>query len=216
MESESSLLIADELGLVRDGIAKLCAGASWSRRILTCADGPAVLETVAVESPGLALIDFQIPRMFSLELVRQLRAGHPNVRIVLMAARGDRKLALETLRSGANGFFLKTLSGNDLVEALERVHLGNVYVSPGLDFEKVFTRAGRDLPGRDPMEHLSSREYQVFQLLIDGSRPKDIAMRLGLSPKTVDTYRASLMRKLDIHDVAGLVRFAIQRELTAV
>ncbi len=216
MESESSLLIADELGLVRDGIAKLCAGAPWSRRILSCADGPTVIDAVAAESPGLALIDFQIPRMFSLELVRQLRAGFPNVRIVLMAARGDRKLALETLRSGANGFFLKTLSGTDLVEALERVHQGNVYVSPGLDFEKVFTRAGRDMPGRDPMEHLSSREYQVFQLLIDGSRPKDIAMRLGLSPKTVDTYRASLMRKLDIHDVAGLVRFAIQRELTAV
>lgn len=214
MVAEPSLLIADELGLVRDGISRICSDAAWSRRILTCGDGDAVLDLVAAEHPSLALIDFQIPRIFSLELVRQLRERNAEVRIVLMAARGDRKLALETLRSGANGFFLKSLSGGDLLEALERVHLGNLYVSPGLEFEKVFTGAGRDLPGSDPMDLLSSREYQVFQLLVDGARPKDIALRLGLSPKTVDTYRASLMRKLDIHDLAGLVRFAIQRELT--
>jgi len=214
MFAEPSLLIADELGLVRDGIARICADAAWTNKIFTCSDGPAVLDLVAAEEPSIALIDYQIPRMFSLELVRQLREHHAEIRIVLMAARGDRKLALETLRSGANGFFLKALSATDLLEALERVHLGNLYVSPGLEFEKVFTGNGRDLPGSDPMDLLSSREYQVFQLLVDGARPKDIALRLKLSPKTVDTYRASLMRKLDIHDLAGLVRFAIQRELT--
>jgi len=136
MQAEPSLLIADELGLVRDGIARICAGSAWSRRIFTCSDGPAVLEIAASECPSLALIDFQIPRMFSLELVRQLREANAGVRIVVMAARGDRKLALETLRSGANGFFLKSLSGSDLLEALERVQQGNLYVSPGLEFKK--------------------------------------------------------------------------------
>lgn len=73
--------------------------------------------------------------------------------------------------------------------------------------------ATRDPSRSDPVDQLSSREYQVFQLLVEGNRPKDIALRLSLSPKTIDTYRASLMRKLDIHDLPGLVKFAIQREL---
>ena len=84
-----------------------------------------------------------------------------------------------------------------------------------LEFEKVFfSQTSRAVPA-DPIEMLSSREYQVFQLLVDGARAKDIATRLQLSPKTVDTYRASLMRKLDIHDVAGLVKYAIHRDLTS-
>ncbi|MBC7924244.1 MAG: response regulator transcription factor [Bryobacteraceae bacterium] len=213
MESEMSLLIADELGLVRDGIAHICQAAGWSRRIYTCADGPAALDIVAMQRPSMLLIDFQLPKIFSLELVKQLRECGAGARILVMAAKGDRKLALETLRSGANGFFLKASSGADLIEALNRVQIGSLYVSPSLEFEKVFTNSGRESSTSDPVEQLSSREYQVFQLLVDGIRAKDIAARLSLSPKTVDTYRASLMRKLEIYDLASLVKFAIQREM---
>jgi DNA-binding NarL/FixJ family response regulator len=136
-------------------------------------------------------------------------------RIIIMAARGDRKLALETLRAGANGFLLKNCMAAELIEALNRVHAGSLYVSPVLQFEKVFSGSSRNAPEHqgDPVDQLSSREYQVFQLLVEGYRAKDIAVRLSLSPKTVDTYRASLMRKLDIHDLPGLVKFAIQRDL---
>ena len=92
---------------------------------------------------------------------------------------------------------------------------GGIYVSPEMELEKIFISQRKNEIG-DPLETLSSREYQVFSLLIDGIRAKEIAARLDLSPKTVDTYRASLMRKLDIYDVAGLVKFAIQRDLTSV
>jgi DNA-binding NarL/FixJ family response regulator len=84
-----------------------------------------------------------------------------------------------------------------------------------LELDKIFLAQRKSEPA-DPLESLSSREYQVFSLLIDGIRAKEIAARLDLSPKTVDTYRASLMRKLDIHDVASLVKFAIQRDLTSI
>lgn len=213
MESENSLLIADELGLVRDGIAQICQTAGWARRIYTCADAAKATEIVSSERPSIALIDFHLPGVFSLELVRQLRETGAGARIVIMAARGDRKLALETLRAGANGFFLKTSLSAELIEALNRVRAGGLYVSPILQFEKVFTGTARDNDRADPVDQLSSREYQVFQLLVDGNRPKDIALRLSLSPKTIDTYRASLMRKLDIYDLPGLVKFAIQRDL---
>jgi DNA-binding NarL/FixJ family response regulator len=118
---------------------------------------------------------------------------------------------LETLRSGAAGYILKSGSVEQLREAFRQIERGTVYVSPLLEMGKIFsTRKG---PADDPIDQLSAREYQVFTLLVDGTRAKEIAARLELSPKTVDTYRASLMRKLDIHDVAGLVKFAIQREL---
>jgi DNA-binding NarL/FixJ family response regulator len=132
---------------------------------------------------------------------------------VVLSARGDRKLVLECLRAGVNAFVLKSGPSRNLLDALEQIMTGGIYVSPELQLEKIF--AAPRIETADPLETLSSREYQVFSLLIDGVRAKEIAARLDLSPKTVDTYRASLMRKLDIHDVAGLVKFAIQRDLTS-
>jgi DNA-binding NarL/FixJ family response regulator len=100
-----------------------------------------------------------------------------------------------------------------MAEALSQFTQGGIYVSPQIEVMSLFG----DGPGRfqndDPLESLSSREFQVFSLLVEGIRAKEIAARLSLSPKTVDTYRSSLMRKLDIHDVAGLVKFAIRRDL---
>src|SRR3712207_4993297 len=122
MDSDNSLLIADELGLVRDGIAQICHTVGWARSIHTACDAESTLEVVRSQRPGVALIDFQLPGVFSLELVRQLREMGAGARIVIMAARGDRKLALETLRAGANGFLLKNCMASELIEALNRVH----------------------------------------------------------------------------------------------
>lgn len=211
----TSLIVADELALMRDGISRLCEASGRFAVVARCQCGVTALQDIRRYEPQIALIDFGIPQLFSLELVRQARDGGARTRLVLMAVRGDRKMALEALRAGANGFILKSATGLELNDALERVLSGSLYVSPQLEFEKVFLSPSRRTQLTDPIETLSSREYQVFQLLVDGVRAKDIAMRLNLSPKTVDTYRASLMRKLDIHDVAGLVRFAIQRDLIA-
>jgi DNA-binding NarL/FixJ family response regulator len=214
MTALTTLLVADEYPLIRDGIAHLCEGSGQFQVVATCSDGPEALERIESLNPDLALIDYSIPRLFSLELVRRIRETLVRTRTVLMTAKGDRKMALESLRAGATGFILKSANGPELFEALGRVRSGSIYVSPQLEFEKVFLAPSNRTRPLDPIEMLSSREYQVFQLLVDGVRAKDIAARLQLSPKTVDTYRASLMRKLDIHDVAGLVKYAIQRELT--
>jgi DNA-binding NarL/FixJ family response regulator len=108
---------------------------------------------------------------------------------------------------------LKASSPQHLFDCLSQVYDGGVYVSPEIDLQALFAPDRRD--NADPFETLSSREYQVFSLLVDGIRAKEIAARLKLSPKTVDTYRSSLMRKLNIHDVAGLVKFAINRRFTS-
>jgi DNA-binding NarL/FixJ family response regulator len=210
---KTTLLIADELALVRDGIASLCSTTGRYAIAGVCADGATALREISRLKPDIAVIDYHIPQLFSLELIRQLRAAGFVTRVIVVSGKGDRKMALESLRSGANAFMLKAADRSELLDALARVHSGSIYVSPQLEFEKVFLTPSSRNRVTDPVESLSSREYQVFQLLVDGIRAKDIAKRLSLSPKTVDTYRASLMRKLNIHDVAGLVKYAIQRDL---
>ena len=211
----STLLVADEFPLIREGISRLCEASGEYRPLPACDNGDDALRQILDLQPDLALLDYNLPRLPSLELVRRVRETQSHTRVVLIAARGDRKMALESLRAGATGFLLKSADQHELLEALARVRSGSIYVSPQLEFEKVFFgQNGRAKP-LDPIEMLSSREYQVFQLLVDGCRAREIATRLQLSPKTVDTYRASLMRKLDIHDVAGLVKYAIHRDLTS-
>jgi DNA-binding NarL/FixJ family response regulator len=207
-----SIVLAEEMAMVREGIARVCERAETFRVIAQCSDGEAALHAIQSYKPDLAVIDLQIPKLFSLELIRRVRESDSPTRFAVLANRGDRKTALEALRAGASGFLLKSGPASQLIEGLTQIFAGSVYVTPELQFEKVFF--GTKLPpSADPLDTLSSREYQVFRLLIDGVRAKEIASRLELSPKTVDTYRASLMRKLDIHDVAGLVKFAIQRDL---
>jgi DNA-binding NarL/FixJ family response regulator len=214
-KSKITIVVAEELGLIREGISGLCETNGCFRVEGQCADGAAAIELLQTVKPDVAVVDFNIPRLFSLELVRRLKQMGSHTRFLILATKGDRKMALEALRSGANGFVLKSASSDHLLEALQQVAAGSIYVSPELQFERIFLTPRRAVPS-DPLETLSSREYQVFQLIIEGIRAKEIASRLSLSPKTVDTYRASLMRKLDIHDVPGLVKFAIQRDLTSV
>jgi DNA-binding NarL/FixJ family response regulator len=209
----TTLLVADEFPLIRDGISRLCEATGQYQIAAACANGDDALQHIVETQPELALIDYNIPQMPSLEVVRRARESEARTRVLLMATRGDRKMALESLRAGATGFLLKSVNQRELLDALARVLSGSIYVSPQIEFEKVFFSPNSRNQPSDPIELLSTREYQVFQLLVDGVRAKDIAMRLQLSPKTVDTYRASLMRKLDIHDVAGLVKYAIQRDL---
>lgn len=210
-----SILLADEWSLIREGLAMLCESSGAFRVIDQCADGVTALHAIEFMRPELAVIDMNIPRLFSLEMIRKVRADRIQTKFLVLSHRGDRKLVLEALRSGASGFLLKNGTGRHLIEGLTQIANGGIYVSPELELDKILLAQKRQGLG-DPLETLSSREYQVFSLLVDGIRAKEIAARLDLSPKTVDTYRASLMRKLDIHDVAGLVKFAIQRDLTSV
>jgi DNA-binding NarL/FixJ family response regulator len=166
------------------------------------------------ERPDIAVLDLNLPDLFTLEIVRRVKEAQLPTRIVVLSTRRDRKTVVEALRSGVSAFLLKSGPSHQLLEAFEQVLDGGIYVSPGLELDKLFS-PGAKTSSADPIESLSAREHQVFSLLVEGIRAKEIAARLELSPKTVDTYRASLMRKLDIHDVAGLVKFAIQRDLTS-
>jgi len=209
-----SILLADDLTLVREGLAALCEAQLQYHVVSQCADGASAMRFIESQKPDIAVLDLNLPDLFTLEIVRKLREAQVSTRIVVLSTRKDRKTVVEALRAGVNAFLLKSGPANHLLEAFEQILDGGIYVSPTLELDKIFSPGQKTAP-EDPLESLSAREYQVFCLLVEGTRAKEIAARLDLSPKTIDTYRASLMRKLDIHDVAGLVKFAIQRDLTS-
>ena len=204
------ILIADELTLVREGLAALCNSIPGYRVVAQAGSAGAALEAIQRLRPAIALLDLGLSDLAATEVIRRVREQGIPTRCALLSARKDRKTVLEALRTGASGYLLKSSRVEEMTEALAQFTQGGIYISPQIEVMSLFTEGKGH---HDPLELLSAREFQVFTLLVEGVRAKEIAARLALSPKTVDTYRSSLMRKLDIHDVAGLVKFAIQREL---
>lgn len=209
-----SLLVAEELGLLREGICALCESRPWLHLIAQCATGPEALEAIQRWSPRLAILADDLPDMPAVEILRALRQDGNGTHVVVLAANTERKAIAEVLRRGAHAVVLKNSPGRELMEALEAVLAGRVFLSPALELDTL--TCPEPVTGLDPLALLSQREFQVFSLLVQGVRAKVIAGQMALSPKTVDTYRSSLMRKLDIHDVAGLVKFAIHCKLIVV
>jgi DNA-binding NarL/FixJ family response regulator len=195
-------------------LAALCQQQPQYRVVAQCSDGATALRLIESSKPDIAVLDLNLPDLFTLEIVRRLRLARAQTRIVVLSARKDRKTVVEALRSGVNAFLLKSGPAHQFMEALEQTLDGSVYISASPDLDKIFSPR-QTATTEDPFAALSPREFQVFTLLVEGTRAKEIGGRLGLSPKTIDTYRVNLMRKLDIHDVAGLVKFAIQRDLTS-
>jgi DNA-binding NarL/FixJ family response regulator len=207
------LLIAGEQVLLLEGLGSLCNAIPGFNVVAQAHSGQLALEQIQRLRPAIALLDLELSDLLALEVVRRVRQMGLGTRCVVLSSRKDRKTVLEALRCGACGFLLKSSTKQQLMEAFHHLLDGGVYVTPQVELTTLVCESNSYQKNVDPIDSLSSREYQVFTLLVEGVRAKEIAARLELSPKTVDTYRSSLMRKLDIHDVAGLVKFAIQRNL---
>lgn len=208
----TTVVLADDHAIVREGFAALCE-ANGMRVVGQCSDGPSAVEEILAKQPDFAILDLHMPGMTGIEVIRRLRsAGCPSKIMILSISRED-KPVIEALRAGADAYLLKDGPGRHLLEAISYVRDGGQYVSPLLKGAGLFTKPEASTPD-DPLASLSPREMEVFQYLVQGMRAKDIAELLRISPKTVDTYRATLMRKLNVHDIVGLVKFAIERNLT--
>ena len=208
-----TLVLADDHAIVREGLASLCD--SHGFRVLgQCADGAAAVEMILDKQPEFAILDLNMPGISGIEVIRKLRGAGSNTKLMILSISRDETAVMEALRAGADAYLLKDGPSRHLLDAITFVRDGGVYVSPLLRGAGLFTKAERATP-EDPLAQLSPREMEVFSYLVNGLRAKDIADLLDISPKTVDTYRAGLMRKLNVHDLVGLVKFAIERNLTS-
>ncbi|MGI8742632.1 MAG: LuxR C-terminal-related transcriptional regulator [Bryobacteraceae bacterium] len=196
---------------MREGLAAICLSTCRHNVVGQCADGWAALTLIQQLQPDIAILDINLPGLHPIEVIRQAKVCRLPTRIGVLSTRSDRKTVLEALRGGVNAFLLKSGPSKHLLDSIDQMLGGGVYISPSLNMDEIFLAREKPIP-EDPFDTLSPREFQVFELLIQGDRPKDVAARLALSPKTIDTYRSSLMHKLGIHDVAGLVKYAMQRD----
>ncbi|MBZ5727805.1 MAG: response regulator transcription factor [Acidobacteriia bacterium] len=203
------VLFADDHPIFREGL-KVFLEKSQFRVIGECADGFQALKLAEQLRPDIVLLDLSMPRLNGLDAVREILQVSPRTRAIMLTAHREEPYVLEALRSGAKGYVLKAEGGPILVEAIREVCRGNVYLSPSISrsvVEAYLTRRGMS------DEILRPREIEVLRLIADGHTSREIAGHLQIRVKVAESYRTSLMEKLDIHDTANLVRYAVRRGL---
>jgi DNA-binding NarL/FixJ family response regulator len=203
------LLLADDHSLVRQGLRALLERQGF-QVASEASDGQEAVRLAAKVQPEVAILDISMPVLNGLDAARELLKSSPKTKVVLLTQHDEDHYVTEALRAGAKGYVLKSQAADDLVHAIREVCSGAVYLSPSISRAVVDAYLSRTYVSKDP---LSARERQVLQLVGEGKSTKDVAAQLGISVKTAESHRARLMRKLDIHETASLVRYAIRRGL---
>ena len=171
-------------------------------------DGREAVRLAEKHKPDVAILDWTMPQLNGLDAAREIRKVSPATKVILLTRHTEEQYVIEGLRAGVNGFLLKTKAASTLIRAIRDVSAGALYVSHALSPEVLQAYLAREELQTSP---LSGREREVLQLIAEGETMKEIASRLGISVKTVETHRMRLMGKLDIHETAGLVRYAIRQ-----
>ena len=207
------VVVVDDHLLVRAGIRSLLDALDDVRVVAEAGDGLTALQVIARERPDVVVADVAMPGLNGIELVERLASQQQGVRVLLVSAHANEEYVLRAIRAGGAGYVLKDASPAELEQAIRAVAAGDKYLSPAMSRHVVDAYLERvtDDPSAGP--RLSPRQRQVLQMIAEGHSTKEIAAALSLSIKTVETHRAQVMERLDIHDVAGLVRYAIRMGL---
>ncbi len=203
------VLLADDHALVRAGIRALLQKIDGVQVVGEAENGREALELIEKLKPDLALLDIAMPELDVLTVAARVAQEFPEVRIIMLSMHSDQEYVIRALRAGAKGYLLKGARSSELELAVTAVARGETYLSPAAVIHVVDDVVRRAKGEPAPLDRLTSRQRQVLQLIAEGNTRKEIAQKLKVSSKTVDTYRAQLMNHLNIHDTAGLVRFAI-------
>lgn len=207
------VLLADDHNLVRAGLRALLEAMPGVEVVGCVEDGRKAIEFAQKLHPTVALLDIDMPGLNGLEAARRLRAEFPRLRVIILSVHDNEEYVRQALRAGAAGYLLKDAAPAELALALQAVARGETYLSPAVSRRVIedYLRGGPETP--TTFERLTSRQREILQLIAEGHSTKDIARLLDLSVKTVETHRAALMQALDIHEVAGLVRYALRHGL---
>lgn len=206
------ILIADDHAVVRKGLAGILSEHPDLELAGEAEDVPGLLERVRSEEWDLLLMDLNMPGGEGLETLRRVRAAAPELPVLILSVHPEDQLAARLLQAGADGYVQKEAAADELAAAVRRVLRGQKYVSPALA-SRLAEELGGD-PASPPHERLSDREFQVLRLLGGGRTVSEIADELTLSVKTVSTYRARLLDKLDMENTAQLIRYALEHDLS--
>ena len=205
------VLLADDHILIRAGVRSLLENIEGTEVVAEASDGREALELVKQHSPDILVTDIAMPGLNGLEAISRLKKSNFNLHIIILSMHTSEEYVREALRVGASGYVVKGADPSELELAVKSVMRGEIYLSPAIS-KSIVSHFLQQPPGE--AEHdLTSRQREILQLIAEGQTTKDIARLLDLSIKTIETHRTDLMKRLDIHDVTGLVRYAIRRGL---
>jgi DNA-binding NarL/FixJ family response regulator len=210
------IVVADDHTLVRAGLRSLLEDLPDVQVVAECGDGREALAAVDAHRPDIALLDISMPGLNGLDAAARIVAASPGTRVVIVSMHSNERYVAQALAAGVAGYVLKNAAIEELPILLRSVMRGETYLSPAISKQVVEAlRArltGAAAPAPDP---LTPRQREILQLLAEGKNTKEVAHLLGISAKTVEAHRAQIMDRLDIHDVPGLVRYAIRTGLVA-
>ncbi len=203
------ILLADDHQMVREGLKMLLERAGF-KVVGEASDGQEAVRRVRDLGPDVAVLDLAMPLLNGLDAAREIVRVAPRTRPILLTVHSEEPYVMKALRVGVKGYVLKTQAAPDLVQAINEVSRDRLYLSPGISRAVVEAYLAKTELPPDP---LSPREREVLQLVAEGKTTKEIARLLGVSVKTAENHRTRILAKLDIHETAGLVRYAIRRGL---
>lgn len=204
------IVLIDDHRLVRAGIAALLRDLPGVTVIGEGASGAEAIELVSTLEPEVLFLDLVMPGMSGLDVLPRINESHPELKVIVLSMHASEEHVVRALQLGAVGYMLKDGAPTELAQALETVAKGEIWLSPSIS-RRVITDYLRRTTERDPpLDTLTQRQRQVLAGIAEGFGTREISAQLGLSIKTVETYRTQIMLRLDIHDVAGLVRYAIR------
>ena len=203
------VLLADDIGLIRTGVRALLERIADVEVVAEAFDAPETVRLLKQHEPDILLMHSSMSRMNCLEMARRIIRQFPKVRMILLSRHANGAYIGQALRSGVAGYLMMTASPDELEQAIKTVARGKTYLSNlGLKHLADFVRRAS---GKESLlERLTPRQREVFELLVEGQSTRQIGLTLNISVKTVESHRAQIMERLDIHDIAGLVRYAIK------
>lgn len=215
MSSAIKVLIADDHTIVRQGLRSLLESSADIRVVGEAADGRQAIELAERLQPDVVVMDIAMPGLNGLEATREIRRRFPKIRVLALTMHRDPQYAVRLLQAGAAGYLLKDSAKEALLAALQAVVRGETFLSPEVSRQvsDVYDRHGEAAAARSPFETLTTREREILQRIAEGYTSRQIAGQLAISAKTVNNHRARIMDKLNIRDIAGLTRFALQHGL---
>jgi DNA-binding NarL/FixJ family response regulator len=204
------VLLADDHKLVRAGIRSLLERMPDMEVVAEASDGHEAIRLVEQNEPQIVLMDLAMPRLNGLEATRHLTRTFPEVRVLILSIYSDEEHVYQALRAGAAGYLLKGAATEELELAIRSVARGETYLSPPVSKPVIMEYIRRTNVGLTSRERLSPRQAQILKLIAEGRTTKQVALELAISVKTVETHRSALMARIGVHDVAGLVRYAVK------
>jgi DNA-binding NarL/FixJ family response regulator len=209
----TTVIIADDHEIVRRGLRGILEGEGNCRVLAEAADGLAAAQLVDKHKPQVLILDLNMPRLHGIEVLRQTRQTSPSTRVIVLSMHNDEPYVIECLRGGAMAYILKGSESQEILQALKEVLSGRRFLSATLSEWAINALVAKPADDTDPLHSLTQRERMVVQLAAEGHSNAEIAEKLFISPRTAETHRTNLLRKLGLQTQTDLVRFAIRKGL---